>query len=139
MLPCLLVFIVFMSGAWAQYPNLIYDSTATLGQCLTDADCLIYIQQNASLGPLGLFCDATTSRCSLPSGQTFGPAFGPAYTGLCSANIASFTSILTFPSFAQYTDINTPNSYLADGMIIVNMAFPSQTFEGVLIKWVAIP
>lgn len=132
MLSCLLVFIVFMSGAWAQYPNLIYDSTATLGQCLTDADCLIYIQQNASLGPLGLFCDATTSRCSLPSGQTFGPAFGSTYTGLCNANIVSFKSILSFPSLAQYTDINTVKANLADGMIIVNMAFTSQTFEGVL-------
>ena len=132
LMPVFLLLLIISTVVYAQYPNLIYDSTVTLGQCLTDADCAIYIQQNATLGLLGLYCDAATSRCTLKSGTSVGPAFGPSFTSLCHSNVVQFNEILSFPSYAQYTDIGTASSYLADGIIIVNMNFNSNSFEGVL-------
>lgn len=123
MLVVLLVLIA--SYANAQYPDLLYDSTVTIGQCLTDSDCAIYNLINASLVSLGIFCDPATTRCTMPWGEVLDPAFA----ATCPFLTMSHTS---FPSFAKYSDIGNPKAYLADGMIIVRLAFTTFNYVGVL-------
>ena len=121
----LLLLLLYLCDVKAQYPNILFDSTITLGQCVRDSDCDIYLINNASLVLAGLYCNYATSRCELANGQ----ALGPAFTTMCPG-VTMSTQV--YPSFSQYTD-PPQNAYMRDGMIIVTMAFSNTvTFSGVL-------
>lgn len=111
--------------ALGQYPDIIYDSTITFGQCLRDSDCTIYTLTNASLISLGLFCNPATSRCEIADGQAFGPAFSQTCAGVS-------ISIIRYPSYARSIDVGFTEAFMADGILVATMSFPTATFEGVL-------
>ena len=121
-----IVLVVFAGAALGQYPNMIYDTSISLNMCASDADCEIYVAQNASYPNLGLRCNPATSRCELNSGNAVGPAFDLTCPGISMSYIA-------WPSAGTTALTNNNNqAYLNDGIIIVTLSFSAELYEGIL-------
>lgn len=48
----------------AQFPRIIAEQQVGFGQCLTDADCIVYRMGNGTLQEENIFCNQVTSRCN---------------------------------------------------------------------------
>jgi hypothetical protein len=108
---------------YAQYPYITYDTSISLNTCYTDADCTIYLLQNASYGNLGLRCNQATSRCEINTGKAVGPAFG--------ITCPNMSLSYRFWDSSGATGL-TNQAYLNDGLIIITLNIAAPVYTGIL-------